>query len=98
MARRTAQPGTGRLTVPESASLFGVTETGYGKRFTYGKGDEPRNGEDVGWVTSSVMSPKLGCAIALAYLRHGHHDPGTAVAVADHGPAEVTALPFPSSN
>jgi folate-binding protein YgfZ len=52
-----------------------------------------RNGEDVGWVTSSVVSPKLGCAIALAYLRHGHHQPGTAIEVDGRG-AEVSALPF----
>ena len=50
-------------------------------------------GEDVGWVTSSVVSPKLGCAIALAYLRHGHNQPGTAVEVEGRS-AEVTALPF----
>ena len=52
-----------------------------------------RNGEDVGWVTSSVSSPKLRCGIALAYLRHGHNEPGTLVEVEERT-AVVTALPF----
>jgi len=51
------------------------------------------NGEEVGWVTSSVVSPRLGCAVALAYLRHGHNEPGTAVEV-DGRRADVTDLPF----
>ena len=48
-------------------------------------------------VGSSVSSPRLGRAIALAYLRHGHQAPGTPVEVRSAaGPlaAEVTALPF----
>jgi len=55
------------------------------------------NGEEVGYVTSSVTSPRLGRAIALAYLRHGHQAPGTPVEVRSaSGPvaAEVSALPF----
>jgi folate-binding protein YgfZ len=52
-----------------------------------------RAGEEVGQVTSSVWSPRLGAVIALAYLKRGSQAPGTAV---DAGarPATVTALPF----
>jgi folate-binding protein YgfZ len=53
-------------------------------------------GAEVGQVTSSVLSPRLG-PIALAYLRRGHQDPGTAVEVEDGGgrrSAEVVGLPF----
>jgi folate-binding protein YgfZ len=54
-------------------------------------------GEEVGQVTSSVVSPRLGKAVALAYLRRGHQEPGTAVEVEADGarrPAVVTPLPF----
>lgn len=53
--------------------------------------------EEIGFVTSSVVSPRLGCSIALAYLRYGHQTPGTVMEVrTPSGPitAEVTALPF----
>ena len=53
--------------------------------------------EEVGFVTSSVLSPKLDRAIALAYLRYGHQTPGTAMEVetgAGRLAAEVSALPF----
>ncbi len=55
-----------------------------------------RDDADVGQVTSSVVSPRLG-AIALAYLRRGHQDPGTAVEIdlgASRRTAEVSSLPF----
>jgi folate-binding protein YgfZ len=54
-------------------------------------------GEEVGYVTSSVNSPRLGRAIALAYLRHGHQEPGTVVevrSVKGSVAAEVSALPL----
>jgi glycine cleavage system T protein len=56
-----------------------------------------REGNEVGQVTSSVASPRLGTAIALAYVRRGSQEPGTAVEVdtpAGRRAAEVTALPF----
>jgi folate-binding protein YgfZ len=61
------------------------------------RGDKVRrDGAEVGFVTSSVKSPRLG-PIALSYLRHGHQTPGTAVEVqTSHGPvaAAVSALPL----
>ncbi len=54
-------------------------------------------GQEIGKVTSSVFSPRLGSAIALAYVRQGHQDPGTGCEIAA-GPnliaAEVAILPF----
>jgi tRNA-modifying protein YgfZ len=53
-------------------------------------------GAEIGQVTSSVVSPRLG-PIALAYLRRGHQDPGIAVEVVDDASrrsAEVVGLPF----
>jgi len=59
-----------------------------------------RNGEEVGVVTSSVLSPRIGGAIGLAYLRRGHQEAGLAVEVeTPSGPlaAEVCSLPFTGS-
>jgi folate-binding protein YgfZ len=56
-----------------------------------------RNGNEVGQVTSSVVSPRLGTPVALAYVRRGSHEPGTPVEVdasAGQRTAEVTSLPF----
>ena len=56
-----------------------------------------RDGKEVGRVTSSVHSPRLGTAIALAYIRRGNQEPGTAVEVdvgGERRPAVVSALPF----
>jgi tRNA-modifying protein YgfZ len=55
--------------------------------------------QEVGQVTSSVVSPRLGKAVALAYLRRGHQTPGTALEVEVEGarrPAVVTPLPLTS--
>jgi folate-binding protein YgfZ len=56
-----------------------------------------RAGKEVGQVTSSVVSPRHGSAIALAYVRRGNLDPGTALEIEVAGTrrtAEVAALPF----
>jgi folate-binding protein YgfZ len=56
-----------------------------------------RDGKEIGRVTSSVVSPRLGTAIGLAYVRRGNQEPGTRVEVESGGarhPAEVTPLPF----
>ena len=55
-----------------------------------------RDGKEVGRVTSSVRSPRLG-TIALAYLRRGNQEPGTAVEVEVPGhrlAATVARPPF----
>ncbi|MFB3819193.1 MAG: folate-binding protein YgfZ [Candidatus Methylomirabilales bacterium] len=54
-------------------------------------------GRAVGRVTSAVLSPALGRAIALAYVRREHLAPGTRLVVAAEPraiEAEVTPLPF----
>jgi folate-binding protein YgfZ len=56
-----------------------------------------RDGKEVGRVTSSVVSPRLGTAIGLAYVRRGNQEPGTRLEVEVSGTrraAEVTTLPF----
>ncbi len=56
-----------------------------------------REDKEVGQTTSSVFSPRLGQAIALAYLRRGHQDAGTAVEIETGDTslaAEVSPLPF----
>jgi tRNA-modifying protein YgfZ len=56
-----------------------------------------RDDKEVGRVTSSMQSPRLGTAVALAYIRRGNQEPGTAVEVDVAGtrrPAAVSALPF----
>jgi tRNA-modifying protein YgfZ len=55
-----------------------------------------RDDKEVGRVTSCTQSPVLGI-IALAYIRRGNQEPGTAVEVEVEGtrrPAVVSALPF----
>jgi folate-binding protein YgfZ len=54
-------------------------------------------GREVGRITSAVVSPALGVALALGFLRHEHWEPGTRVEVrAGDEPLaeEVAALPF----
>ena len=50
---------------------------------------------DVGWVTSSARSSRLGHAIALGYVRREHLAPGTVLTLGAGGPpVTVRALPF----
>lgn len=49
-------------------------------------------GAVVGAVTSSAVSPRLGTALALGYVRRGHNAPGAKLE-SSLGPAEVVGLP-----
>ncbi len=56
-----------------------------------------REGKEVGRVTSSTVSPQVGGAIGLGYVRRGSQEPGTRLEVDVQGqrhPAEVAPLPF----
>jgi folate-binding protein YgfZ len=58
-----------------------------------------RDGAEVGVVTSSAVSLRAGGPVALAYLRRGHQEPGTAVEVETpegRRPAVVRGLPIVS--
>lgn len=53
--------------------------------------------KEVGRVTSSVSSPRLGTGLALAYVRRGHQEVGTKMEVetaGKRGAAEVVKLPL----
>jgi tRNA-modifying protein YgfZ len=55
-----------------------------------------RDGAEVGVVTSSVQSPRLGAPLALGYIRRGHQDPGWRLeADTPDGRRAVEVLPFP---
>lgn len=59
-----------------------------------------REGQEIGFITSCVYSPRLGRAVALGYVRYGHHQPGTAVEVptlSGQQSGVVQALPLVSA-
>ena len=66
------------------------------------KGDKiSKDGQEVGWVTSSAYSPNLKIAIALGYLRREVLEPGTAVFIESSDAsvdAAVTPFPFPQQS
>lgn len=51
-----------------------------------------RDGTEVGVVTSSCQSPRLGGPVALGYVRWKHHEPGTRLDAGGQ-PVEVVGLP-----
>jgi aminomethyltransferase len=56
-----------------------------------------QGGKEIGRITSSLNSKRLGAVIALAYVKYGFFDPGTSVEVEVEGqacPAQVVELPF----
>lgn len=52
-----------------------------------------RDGQEVGLVTSSCHSPRLGAAVALGYLKWKHQDPGTVMEAEGGRAVEVLGLP-----
>jgi tRNA-modifying protein YgfZ len=55
-----------------------------------------RDAAEVGLVTSSVRSPRLGAPLALGYVRRGHQEPGLRLqADTPNGRQAVEILPFP---
>jgi folate-binding protein YgfZ len=58
-----------------------------------------RDAAEVGVVTSSLQSPRLGAPLALAYIRRGNQDPGTRLeAETPEGRRAVEVLPFPPTS
>ena len=53
-----------------------------------------REGREIGEVTSACVSPTLGKAIALAYLRREVAEPGTKLEFSSGAAAQVVSLPF----
>jgi folate-binding protein YgfZ len=49
---------------------------------------------EIGRVTSSTFSPKLGCPIALGYVRYEYLAPGTSVLLDHETTATIVELPF----
>lgn len=91
----------GQETVARIASYGHVNQILTGLRFEMVKeiavGTEvTSNGQVVGHVTSAAFSPRLSSALALGYLRRGHHQPGSRLESAA-GPVEVVSLPLTSS-
>lgn len=92
----------GQETVARVRSFGHVNRTLRGLRLAETKLVEPgaklfHDGQEVGVITSCTISPRLDRAIALAYLRRGHDEPGTSLTLhaASSGPGAVTTnLPF----
>ncbi len=54
-----------------------------------------RDGEkQIGWTTSSLLSPALGRVVSLASVRRGYEQPGRFLSIDGGGRAEVVELPF----
>lgn len=86
----------GQETVARIDALGHVNKTLCGVRFQAmpGPGAElSAAGKPAGIVASVAESPKLGGPLALAYVRRGHHAPGTRLESAS-GVAEVVQLPL----
>lgn len=55
------------------------------------------DGKEVGWVTSSTFSARLGRNLALGYVKRGFNDAGTTLRLPDaSGLVQVVDLPFPA--
>jgi len=87
----------GQETVARIDALGHVNKALCGVRFAGEQAPRPgtilkRDGTSVGRVTSCCLSPKLGCPLALAFLRRGSNAPGQQLD-SEFGQAEVVALP-----
>ncbi len=60
--------------------------------FAAGQSPVQAAAQSVGHMTSATFSPKLQSPLALAYLRRGHHEPGTKLTTSQAA-AEVIGLP-----
>ena len=56
-----------------------------------------RDGAEVGIVTSSIDSPRLGAPLALGYIKRGHQDPGTKLDAAGQAVELLGYPPIPVS-
>ncbi len=52
------------------------------------------DGKEIGKVTSTAFSPKLGNTIGLGYVRYEYLNPGTTVIIDPEIPATIAELPF----
>jgi tRNA-modifying protein YgfZ len=55
--------------------------------------NEREPGKDAGWITSATSSARLGCEIALGYVKRGSNETGTRLLAAGI-PVQVVSLPF----
>jgi folate-binding protein YgfZ len=93
----------GQETIARIRTYGQVTKALRGLRFDPGapmpvRGDKLfYNGREVGSLTSVIQSPRLGCPIALGYVRKECNAPGTALVVRSVSGAEIpaTIVPLP---
>ncbi len=88
----------GQETVARIDALGHVNQTLCGLKFEGADAPPPgteltAQGKAAAHVTSSAFSPRLGAALALAYVRRGHDAPGTAF-TSSRGAATVVKLPL----
>jgi folate-binding protein YgfZ len=65
--------------------VLGGGPISHGTKLTFG-------GQEIGVATSSVDSPRLGCPVAIGYVRRGHQEKGTVLTA---GSQSVEVLGFP---
>lgn len=91
----------GQETIARIRTYGQVTKALRGLRFDPGapmpvRGDKVfHNGREVGSLTSVIQSPRLGCPIALGYVRKECNAPGTALVVRSASGADVAAVIVP---
>jgi folate-binding protein YgfZ len=91
----------GQETIERATARGGLKKRMFGLKFNTADvpaagADLSLDGKEVGRVTSSVRSPRLG-AIGLAILHHSAWTPGLELKVGEGGAATVSELPFAQS-